>query len=80
MAIDPRITAHMVRADLEVARLGEKIRTLLIEQGLWRDLSHACVAMYDYEAGHEFFDHAPAELAEALEALGLPALTERLAA
>jgi hypothetical protein len=76
MTIDPRITAHMARADIEAARLGEQIRSLCIQQGKWRDLSRACVAMYDLDAGHEFFDHAPEELAEALEALGLPALTD----
>jgi hypothetical protein len=75
MAIDPRITAAMARADIEAARLGEQIRNLSIQKGKWAELSRACVAMYDLDAGHEFFDHAPEELAEALEALGLPALT-----
>ena len=72
--VSPTVERHMARADQMVANYGAQIRALQIQQNKWRDLSKACIAMYDLAAGHDYFDHAPADMDAALEALGLPAL------
>lgn len=70
--LDSNIPLLMSRADGERARLGRMIAELEAKRSKWNALSKACVAMYDYAAGHEFFDHAPADLDAVLEALDYP--------